>query len=82
VVGVEHHHFIENVSASLAGEIEIGMIGEVDGCVLVSGGAIVNLAFVLVVQCVSDGDLERPGITLFAVGTRVLQNYPNFISAL
>ena len=46
-VGVDHHFVVQDVAFALPGEVEVGVVGEVDDGGLVGGGGVIDLELVL-----------------------------------
>ena len=69
----------KDVATSLPCQVEGTVTGEGDRRGLVRGGVVVNAEFVQVIQSVGDRHVQRPGVTLLAVGAGVFQNQPNMV---
>ena len=65
-VGGDPDDVPEDVAA--AGEVEVGVVGEVDGGGLVGGGFVLEAQLVVVGERVDDGDGHVAGVTFLAVG--------------
>src|SRR5581483_5837147 len=81
MAGVDLDLILQDVAISLAGKIEIRMIGEIYDCVFVGCRRVVDLQF-LADQRVTDNRGELPRKSLIAVGTnqRQLDSVRNFFS--
>ena len=62
---VQREHVAEDVAFALAGEIEVGVIGEVDDGVFVGGRGVIDFEFAAC-ERVADDSGERAGIACFA----------------
>ena len=71
LVGGNHQLVGENVAVTLAGEIEVGVIGEIDDGFFVGGGGIIDVQSVGVRPRVGDGDFQVAGKTFLAVFAEV-----------
>ena len=60
-VGVEGEEVVEDGAVAGAGEVEVGVVGKVDGGGLVGGSAVVDAEAAVLEEGVGDGALEVPG---------------------
>ena len=63
-----NHHLVSE-DGSRAGEVEVGVIGQVDRRGFVGRGGVVDDEFVVVRERVDNRNVEVAGITFFAIGT-------------
>ena len=73
-VRADHHLVAQDVSAAGAGEVEIGVVAQVDMGRFVRRGAIFNAKLVVVGQGVGDGNIEPPRIPFLSVGARIAES--------
>lgn len=74
-VGGDRQFVAQDVARVLPGEVEVGVVREVDRRGLVRRGGVLDLQLVAVCQGVDDLDRQVAGITLFAVGAGVRQGH-------
>ena len=74
-VGIQREDLLQNVSGVRAGQIPIGVIGEIHDGVFVGGRGVIELQFIVVGERVLHGDVKIAGIIFFAVGTVIGEDY-------
>ncbi len=65
--GVQLQDVPENIALSLARQVEIGMLGQIDRSRFVRNGLIIDDPFIFVRKSVGDFCLQISGITFFAI---------------
>ena len=73
-VGIDRHFMVEDGTVGISGQVEIGMVGQVDVGGPVGRSTVVHAQLVPVVQGVIDLSLQGTGVAFIAVGTGQLQS--------
>lgn len=68
VGGVDLEVVVKNGFGAVAGEVEVGMVGEIDDGGFIGGGFIVDVEGVFIGPGVGDGGFEGAGVAFFTVG--------------
>ena len=81
-VGVDHELVPQNVAAAFAGQVEVAVMGKIEGCGFVGDGMLVQNELILIGQGVSDLDLEVAGIAFFAIRAGASQRHTGCLRVL
>ena len=65
---IEHEQVISDRGVSLSGEVEVGVVCQVEDGSLVGLGLVDDVQCIVLGEVVDDGDLEVAGITLLSIG--------------
>ena len=71
VIGIHGQQMAENAICLVACQVEIGMVGKIDLCGLVSRSYTGDLQFIIIGQAVGDIHLQVARIPLFAIQTQI-----------
>ncbi|MFM2297794.1 MAG: hypothetical protein RL117_1501 [Verrucomicrobiota bacterium] len=79
MVGVDQHHVIEDGLREITREIPIGVMDHVDDRWRIGGRARFPDQFVVVIERVSDRDIERAGVAFFSCRRLIAENHRIFL---
>ena len=82
VVCVEVHDMVENGSATLTGEVEVGMVRQVHGCRLVRGGLVFDDDLIIIGEFIGHLASQVSRVSFFAVLGEIAEFQPREIFSL